>query len=144
MKHIPNILKEYGICTTKGGMTGIVIVTYSRFIAGLNSIAGFYTMQLNYNQQFKMSFLDKLAPDNDNLLQRTELYKNLLVSKGYTSGEATGISNMLIAKSTGVQSELLTIRAIFLIAAIAMAVAFFILILFAVINKIKAARNSND
>lgn len=125
------------------GMTGIVIVTYARFIAVLNSIAGFYTLQLNYNQQFKVSFLGKLAPENDLLLQRMELYKNLLVSKGYTQGEAAGISNMLIARSTGIQSQLLTIRAIFLIAATAMAFAFFILILFAVINKIKAAREKN-
>lgn len=125
------------------GMTGIVIVTYARFIAVLNSIAGFYTLQLNYNQQFKENFLGKLVPENDLLVQRLELYKGLLVSKGYTPGEAAAISNMLIAKSTGIQSQLLTIRAIFLIAAIMMAAAFFILILFAVINKIKAARNNN-
>jgi DHA2 family multidrug resistance protein len=48
---------------------------------------------------------------------------------------------MLIAKSTGIQSQLLTIRAIFLIAAILMAVTFIILVLFAVINRIKAARD---
>lgn len=122
------------------GMTGIVICTYARFIAVLNSIAGFYTLQLNYNQQFKLSFLAKLIPENDILLQRTELYKNVLIAKGAAPGAAAGISNMLIAKSTGVQSQLLTIRAIFLLGAVLMAIAFCVLILFAVINKIKAAR----
>ena len=124
------------------GMTGIIICTYARFIASLNSIAGFYTLQLNYNQRFKESFLGKLIPESDILSQRQELYKGLLVSKGYTPGEATGISNMLIAKSSGIQSQLLTIRAIFLIAAILMAIVFVILVFFAVINKIKSARDN--
>ncbi len=124
------------------GMTGIIICAYARFIASLNSIAGFYTLQLNYNQKFKESFLGKLVPESDIFLQRQELYKGLLVSKGYTTGDATGISNMLIAKSSGIQSQLLTIRAIFLIAAILMAIVFVILIIFAVINKIKAARDN--
>lgn len=124
------------------GMTGIIICTYARFIAVLNSIVGFYTLQLSYNQQFKLSFLAKLIPENDALLQRQELYKKLLVSKGSAPGAAVGISNMLIAKSTGIQSQLLTIRAIFLLAAVLMAIAFLVLLLFAVVNKIKAARGN--
>lgn len=122
------------------GMTGIVICTYARFIAVLNSVAGFYTLQLNYNQQFKLSFLAKLIPENDLLLQRTESYKNLLAANGTAPGAAAGISNMLIAKSTGIQSQLLTMRAIFMLGAVLMAIAFVILLLFAVINKIKAAK----
>jgi DHA2 family multidrug resistance protein len=126
------------------GMTGIVIATYTRFIAVLNSIAGFYTLQLSYNTEFKENFLGELVPGNDLLLQRQELYKDFLVSKGYTPGEAAGISNVLIAKSSGIQSQLLTIKAIFLVAAELMAIAFFILLLFAVMNKIKAAKNSSN
>jgi MFS transporter, DHA2 family, multidrug resistance protein len=122
--------------------TGITVLTYARFIATLNSIAGFYTLQLNYNQHFKISFLGKLIPGSDALAQRQELYKVLLISKGYGAGEATGISNALIAKSTGIQSQLLTIRAIFYIAAIVTAAACTLLIFFAVINKIKAERES--
>ena len=49
---------------------------------------------------------------------------------------------MLIAKSSGIQSQLLTIRAIFLVAAILMAIIFIILVFFAVINKIKSARDN--
>ena len=100
-------------------------------------------MQLNYNQRFRESFLGKLIPESDILSQRQELYKGLLVSKGYTPGDATGISNMLIAKSSGIQSQLLTIRAIFLVAAILMAIVFVILVFFAVINKIKAASDNS-
>jgi MFS transporter, DHA2 family, multidrug resistance protein len=124
------------------GMTGIVILTYARFIATLNSIAGFYTLQLNYSQQYKTSFLGKLTPENGVLVQRQELYKGILVSKGYTAGEANGITNMLLAKAMGVQSQLLTMRAIFFIVMIIVGVVIVVLLLFAVINKIKAVRTS--
>lgn len=122
------------------GMTGIVVLTYTRFVATLNSIAGYYTLQLNYNQHFKTGFLGKLMPGADVLSERQELYNGFLAGKGYTTGEATGISNMLIAKSTGIQSQLLTVRAVFLIAAIVTAAAIVMLIVFAVVNKIKTAR----
>jgi MFS transporter, DHA2 family, multidrug resistance protein len=120
------------------GMTGIVILTYARFIATLNSIAGFYTLQLHYNQLFKISFLSKLAPDNGVVIQRQEVYKGMLTSKGYTPGEATGITNMLIAKASGMQSQLLTMRAVFYIIMILVLIVIVVLLLFAIINKIKA------
>jgi DHA2 family multidrug resistance protein len=122
------------------GMTGIVICAYARFIATLNSIAGFYTLQLNYNQQFKEGFLGKLVPESDIVLQRQELYKGVLQSKGFTTGEAAGISNMLIAKSSAIQSQLLTIRAIFFIAALLMVVVIVVLLVFAIVNNVRAAR----
>lgn len=124
------------------GMTGIVILTYARFIATLNSIAGFYTLQLHYNQLFKVSFLGRLAPENDVVLQRQELYKGMLASKGYTPGEAAGITNMLLAKASGIQSQLLTMRAVFFIMMIVVVVVIIVLLLFAIINKIKAVRIS--
>jgi len=98
-------------------------------------------LQLNYNQHYKLNFLAKLIPENEILLQRTELYKSALMAQGATPGAAASISNMLIAKSTGIQSQLLTIRAIFLLGAVLMAIAFVVLIVFAVINKVKAARS---
>lgn len=122
------------------GMTGIIVCTYARFITGLNSIAGFYTLQLSFSQEFKHGFLGKLIPGSHLLLQRQALYKHMLLSKGYTAGEAAGISNMLLARSSGIQSQLLTIRAIFLTAAIIVAVVIVFLVLFALINKIKVSR----
>jgi DHA2 family multidrug resistance protein len=122
-------------------MSGIIICAYARFIATLNSIAGFYSLQLNYNQLYKESFLGKLIPGNDILSQRQELYKTFLASKGYAANEATRISTTLVAKSSAIQSQLLTTRAVFFVATILMAIAFIILVFFAVINKIKAAYN---
>ncbi len=120
--------------------TGIVVCTYARFIAVLNSIAGFYTLQLYYNQHFKEGFLGKLTPGTALLAQQQEVYAGLLTAKGFAPAEATGVGIALIAKATGIQSQLLTIRAIFLIGAWLSAAALISLVVFAVINKVKASR----
>lgn len=122
------------------GMTGIVICTYARFAATLNSISGFYTLQLNYNQQHKDHFSGGLTAGNELLSQRLEFYRAYFISKGYSAGEAAGLSNALVAKSAGVQSQLLTIREIFYLLGIMMALVCVALICFAVVNKIKAAK----
>jgi DHA2 family multidrug resistance protein len=124
------------------GMTGIIVCTYARFIAVLNSIAGFYTLQLTYNNQFKHSFLSKLVPQSEALTQRVEIYKGVFISRGYTPGDAANISNVMIAKSTAIQSQLLTMKAIFLIATILTAIIVFMLVVFAVVNRIKSSRVS--
>ncbi|MDF2187902.1 MFS transporter [Paraflavitalea sp. CAU 1676] len=122
--------------------TGIVICTYARFIAVLNSIAGFYSLQLYFNQHYKQGFLGKLTPGAEVLVQQQEAYAGLLTSKGFTLSEATGIGTALIAKASGIQSQLLTIRAIFLIGAWLSVAAFASLVVFGVINKVKTGRRS--
>lgn len=122
------------------GMTAIIVCTYARFIATLNSISGLYTLQLHFNQKYKYNFLSRLTTDNDVLVQRQNLYQSFLVSKGYGHGEAVGISNMLIAKSSGIQSQLLTMRSIFMIAAIISGIILVILCCFAIIIKVKTAK----
>ena len=124
------------------GMTGIVVLTYTRFMATLNSIAGYYTLQLNYNQHFKTGFLGKLSPGTEQLVQRQELYNGIFAARGFTAGEAAGISNMLIAKSTGIQGQLLTVRAVFLVAGLVTAVGLVMLVVFAVVSKVKEKRET--
>lgn len=121
----------------KAAITGIVICAYARFIATLNSLAGFYTLQLNYSQHFKEGFLPKLSTGSDIFSQRQELYKSLLTLKGYAAGEASQISTMLIAKTSAVQGQLLTLRAIFLLAAVFTTAAFVVLLTFAVVTKMR-------
>ncbi|VTR41134.1 MFS transporter [Sphingobacterium thalpophilum] len=126
------------------GMTAIIVCAYARFLATLNSITGLYTLQLHYNQKYKYGFLSKLTSDSEVLMQRQNLYKSFLASKGYGQNEATGISNMLIAKSSGVQGQLLTMRSIFMIAAIAAGVVLIVLCCFAIIMKIKTAKETRN
>ncbi|MBO9152160.1 MFS transporter [Chitinophaga sp. GCM10012297] len=122
------------------GMTGIVVCTYARFAATLNSISGFNTLQLNYNQRHRENLSGNFAAGNELLSQRLEFYKSFFMSKGYSQGETTGLSNALVAKSAGVQSQLLTIREIFYLLGMCMAATVIVLIGFAVVSKIKTAK----
>ncbi len=125
-------------------VSGIVICAYARFIATLNSIAGFYSLQQHYNQHFKLGFLSKLIAGNDIFSQRQQAYKSFITSQGYSANEAASISNMLIAKSSAIQAQLLTTRVIFLIGAIITTGVLIVLILFAVMNKIKQSNHDEQ
>jgi MFS transporter, DHA2 family, multidrug resistance protein len=118
------------------GMTAIVICAYARFIATLNASAGFYTLRQDYNQQFKEGFLSHLIPGNDILTQRLSFFTQIFQAEGYTPGEIPALTNTLLAKSIGMQSQLLTLKAIFYIAAVIMLIAFMVLLLQAVKAKI--------
>ncbi|MCD8556030.1 MAG: MFS transporter [Bacteroides graminisolvens] len=124
------------------GMTAIIVCAYARFFANLNSICGLYTLQIYFNQKYKYDFLGSLTPDSQIMVQRQNLYQSFLASKGYGRGEAIGISNMLVAKSSGIQSQLLTMRSIFMIGAIITGVVLIILCCFAIIMKIKTAKEA--
>lgn len=123
------------------GMTAIVVCAYARFIATLNSTAGFYTLRQNYNQQFKEGFLSQLIPGNDILTQRLNLFNQVFQEKGFTPEEIPGLTSAMIAKSAGAQSQLLTMRAIFYFAAVLVIIVFLVLLLQAVKTKI-AQRSS--
>lgn len=126
------------------GMTGIIICAYARFIASLCSIAGFYTMQLNYNQEYKEGFLGYLTPEDPDFAERSVQYQNLFLSKGYTTDQARSLSITLINKATGLQSQLLTNRTIFVIGAIVMGAAIVAMLIFMIGSKIIDARSQKQ
>jgi DHA2 family multidrug resistance protein len=123
------------------GMTGIIVCAYARFIGTLNSISGFYTLQLHYNQEYKEDFLGHLTTEDTDFVQRSSDYQNLFLSKGYTTGQANALSNILINKAAGIQGQLLTNRTIFMIATILIGFAIIVFISFIIGNKILAYRN---
>ncbi len=126
------------------GFTSIIVCAYARFIATLNSISGFYTLQLHYNQEYKESFLEYLTNDNQNFVQRSSSYQSLFLSKGYTADQANALSNTLISKAMTIQGQLLTNRTIFMIGAFLMVLAIVVLVSFIIISKIMASRNQNQ
>lgn len=100
------------------GPSGLIIAAYARFTTTLNSFAGFYNLQLYYNQYFKEGFLGHINSENPNTVERLNFYKNLYVSKGFTADQATSLANSAIAQNLAQQSQLLTNRAIFMTFAI--------------------------
>jgi DHA2 family multidrug resistance protein len=126
------------------GMTGIIICAYARFITTLNSISGFYTLQLHYNQEYKEGFLTHLTTEDPDFVQRSASYQNLFLSKGYTADQANALSNVLISKAATIQGQLLTNKAIFMIGTLLMCVAIVVLITFIVSTKIIAFRKQRQ
>jgi DHA2 family multidrug resistance protein len=79
------------------GTTGLVVAAFTRFTATLNSFAGFYNLQLYFNQYFKEGFLGYLTADNQNtdrpFKQPTGRFMH---QKGFTSDQASGLANAAI------------------------------------------------
>lgn len=92
-----------------------LIAANVRFFSSLNSTAGFYTMQLFYNQHYKEGFLAHITPYDmvytDKIAQTARLY----TAQGYTTTEAYALAQSSVMKLLTMQSQLLTSKTIFLI-----------------------------
>jgi DHA2 family multidrug resistance protein len=100
------------------GASGLVIAAYTRFIATLHSIAGFYNLQLYYNQYFKEKFLPYLTPESPVMAERLSYYRSVFTSKGFTLEQAATLADAAIGQTLTQQSQLLTNRALFMLFAI--------------------------
>jgi DHA2 family multidrug resistance protein len=120
------------------GTTGLVVAACARFTATSNSFAGFYNLQLYYNQYFKEGFLGYLTSENQNTIDRLNSYRAFYASKGFSSDQASTLSNAAISQSLTQQSQLLTNRAVFMTFAIGLlAVAILILVIPAIRKTLK-------
>lgn len=96
------------------GTAGLVIAADTRFIALLNSGAGFYNLQLYYNQLYKEGFLRHIANVDEQTSERLDSFRQLYQSKGFSPDQSAALANLSLARVTGIQSQLLTNRAVFL------------------------------
>lgn len=116
------------------GTTGLVIAAYTRFTATLNSMTGFYDLQLYFNQYFKTGFARHLTADNINTMERLSAFRLFYTSKGFSSEQASNLAYSGIWRSVTQQSQFLTNRSMFMTFAILM---FTIVILLTVVPAIK-------
>jgi len=115
------------------GYSGLVIAAFTRFSSLLNAGAGFYNLQLYFNQLYKESFLLHITNLDDQTNERLSGFKQMLLSKGYSAEQAAASANTLLVKVLGMQSQLLANRATFLfIAAVIAGIVVLILIRLAV------------
>ena len=125
------------------GATGLVIAAFTRFTSTLNSFAGFYNLQLYFNQYFKERFLGYLSADNQNTIERLNSYRVFYAAKGFSADQAVSLARGAIVQSLTQQSQLLTNRALFMMFAILLgSVAVLILIVPAVIKTFIYWKNS--
>lgn len=120
MLFVPLIIFIVSSAPPNTGTTGIVVAAYSRFLASLNAVAGFYNLQLYFNQYFKLGANTNLVPENYMLSEQVNQYKQLYLGKGFATEQASSLASSALAQSIGIQSQLLTYRAVFMIIAIIM------------------------
>jgi len=88
--------------------SGIALAAMTRFTTILNSFAGFYTMQLYYNQLNKETFLGHLTNTDSNFTERIQQFVQLFRSKGFTTDQANALANVNVNRALTVQSQLIT------------------------------------
>jgi DHA2 family multidrug resistance protein len=100
------------------GASGLVIAACTRFAATSNSFAGFYNLQLYFNQNFKEGFLGYLTLENQNMTERLTAFRSLYAAKGFSSEQASNLANAAIWQNVIQQSQLLTSRLLFMLFAV--------------------------
>ena len=112
---VPLMLFIFSSTPTYTGTTGLVMATYTRFIALLNSIAGFYNLQLYFNQYFKEGFLSGITAVDPATTERLNQYTTLFQSKGYSMPDASVLAAARLGQNLAQQTQLLSYRAIFMV-----------------------------
>lgn len=127
---VPLMIYVLSAAPADSGASGLVVAAFTRFTATLNSFAGFYNLQLYFNQYFKEGFLGYLTAENQNMIVRLNTYRSLYTAKGFTAEQASGFANSAVWQALNQQSQLLSNRALFMIFALALfAVAALILVI---------------
>lgn len=126
---VPIMIFLLSSAPARTGTTGLIVAAYTRFTATLNSFAGFYNLQLYFNQYFKEGFLNYITVENQNTADRLNVYRNLFMSKGYLIDQASALANSAVAQNLALQSQLLTNCAIFMIFGIGLLLIAFLIII---------------
>lgn len=117
MLFVPIIMLIMSAIPTASEITGPTIAAFVRMVTLLNVSAGFYNLQLYYNQLFKEGFLAKITILDNALTERLGMYKQLFISKGISPEEAEALAGVNLGRALGIQTQLLSNRAIFLLMA---------------------------
>ena len=126
------------------GMTGLIVAAYVRFVTVLNVGAGFYNLQLYYNQFFKERFLVHITSTGQMAGERLAMLRQLFISKGMSPAQAESLANLNLSRSVAIQSQLLSNKAIFLSMSIAVAVILAVLIVSVCIAVIRLLREKRQ
>jgi DHA2 family multidrug resistance protein len=112
---VPLMIYVLSAAPANSGASGLVVAAFTRFTSTLNSFAGFYNLQLYFNQYFKEGFLGYLTTENQNLVARLNTYRSFYTAKGFTADQAAGLANSAVWQALNQQSQLLTNRVVFMI-----------------------------
>jgi DHA2 family multidrug resistance protein len=132
---VPIIIFTVSSLPPDTGTTGLIVAAYTRFMASLSSVAGFYNLQLFYNQHFKEGFLGYLTLDKTITAERLKNYQEVYSMKGFSANQAAALANSALNQTLMQQTQLLTNRAVFLSIAILLFALALLILMIPAINK---------
>jgi DHA2 family multidrug resistance protein len=132
---VPIIIFTVSSLPVETGTTGLVVAAYARFAASTNSVAGYYNLQLYFNQHFKEGFLGYLTTDNVITADRLKGYQAMYTAKGFSVDQATALANAALGQGLAQQAQLLTNRAVFLTIALLLFGVAMLVLMIPAINK---------
>jgi len=105
---VPVIIYAISGLPSYTGFTGIAMAALTRFAATIVSIAGFYLLQLYFNQLNKESFLFHFSQLDVNFADRVNQYTQLFRGRGFTPGQSDALVSANISRALSIQGQLLT------------------------------------
>lgn len=117
------------------GTTGIFVAACTRFNATLQSIAGFYNLQLYFNKNYKTGILNRVSFLDFATSERLNSYVQMFSSKGYATEQATSLAYSSLGRAVDLQAQILGYRAIFLTIAIVLSIVLFLIAVMPSLNK---------
>jgi len=134
---VPIMIEVLARAGANMGVSGLVIAACTRFAATSNSFAGFYNLQLYFNQKFKDSFLGYLSSDNPLTQEWISYYRTGFISKGFSADQASALATATLGQQLGKQSQLLTYRAVFMFFGIGLGLISMLLLGVLIIKKMR-------
>ncbi|WP_159467810.1 MFS transporter [Dyadobacter sp. 3J3] len=132
---VPIMMSVLSSAPAGSGMSGLILAACTRFTATLHSFAGFYNMQLYFNQYYKEGFLTYLSLENQNTITWLDSYRSGYISKGFSADQASSLASGAIWQSLTQQSQLLTNRAVFMIFGVLLAAVAVLILVIPAIKK---------
>lgn len=126
---VPIMVFTLGSIPPAANVTGLAVAAFTRFTSLLNAGAGFYNIQLYYNQLYKESFLNHLTGVDQQVSERVRAFNQIFLSKGFSTDQAAAAANLSLAKALTIQSQLLTNRASFMFIAVIVAIVLVLVLL---------------
>jgi DHA2 family multidrug resistance protein len=141
MLFVPIIVMMVAKLPPYTGFTGATLGSFTRFQATINGIAGFYTLQLYYNQQYKEGFLRHLSTLDDPFVQRLGQYAAVFRVGGYTAEQSNMLATASVSRALTVQSQLLTNMAVFKVMSVIIVCVLVLLVAVLLLLRLKRTRS---
>ncbi|NOW95941.1 MFS transporter [Mucilaginibacter sp. SG564] len=126
------------------GVAPLFLAANTRFISLLNANAGFYNLQIYFNQIYRESLINHLSPEDLNAMDFLSRLTKSFLTNGLPEVSAQQAANSSLQSVLETQSQLLADRAIFSVISLAIIGILLTILMFKVLSGIVTALRKNQ